>query len=321
MMENLSAFEKKLCNNLQMGLAVCRRPFAEAAKSLGVDEQQVLERTQDLVKRRVIRRIGAVINWRAIGNHSTLVAAHVGQDNLKEVVAAVNAMEGVSHNYLRQHHYNLWFTLRADFEEQVEAILANLSKRFGTAFHSLPAIKIFKLDVRFDAESDGTRLLTSDKAINHYKQVSLDETDKQILHKLYRGLEAAAEPFDILCNDELSIDEVLTRIKKLIDEGAIYRLGAVASHRKLGFVANAMFACEAGPDRIEQLGKSLAGAGNVSHCYERKTFDGWPYNLFGMMHGRSLEDIHEVAKNFVKKNDIKQWQLLATAEEFKKGSR
>jgi len=316
--EELSAFEKKLCNNLQIGLAVCRRPYAEAARALGGDEEQVLRCTQGLVKRGVIRRMGVALNWGLIGKAGTLVTAHVEQDKLKPVVSAVNALEGVSHNYLREHYYNLWFTLRADSHDHIEMILGDLSKRFGVAFHSLPAEHVFKLDARFDAESGGSRLLESDKPKPERGPVSLDETDREILSGLQKGLEVVAEPFEVLCKGGLKIDEALGRVKVMIDKGVINRLGAVVNHNKLGFKANAMFACEAGKDNIEQLGKELAEVGNVSHCYERITFEGWPYNLFGMMHGRCMEDIHTVAKKFVSERGIKSWQLLATAETFKK---
>ena len=318
MTDGLSLFEKKLCNNLQIGLRICRRPYAETAGALGTEEEAVLEGIRDLVKRKIIRRIGVAVNWRAIGLAGALVTAHIEQSNLKDVVAAVNSLEGVSHNYLREHHYNLWFTLRADSEEEVKTILMDLSKRFGAAFHSLPAERIFKLDARFDAESEGRRLLISDKAVPESGPIALDETDREILSGLQKGLEVVAEPFEALCKGSLKIDEVLSRIEGLIDKGAISRLGAVVNHNKLGFTANAMFVCKAEKDKIEQLGQALARLGNVSHCYERKPFEGWPYNIFGMMHGRSLEEIRHSAEGFVREQGIKSFELLATAATLKK---
>jgi DNA-binding Lrp family transcriptional regulator len=316
--EELSAFEKQLCNNLQMGLAVCSRPYAGAASALGVDEEQVLRCTRGLVKRGVIRRIGVALNWGLLGKAGTLVAAHVEQDNLKDAVEAVNALDGVSHNYLREHHYNLWFTLRADSQDHIEKILSDLSKRFGGVFHSLPAERIFKLDARFDAQSDGRRLLESDKPKTEYGSVTLDKTDKEILSGLQKGLEVIPEPFGVLCKGGLKIDEALGRIKAMMDKGVISRLGAIVNHNKLGFVANAMLVCEVEQGRVVEAGEKLAKVGIVSHCYQRRTFKGWPYNLFGMMHGRKLEDIHRVAEKFVSETGIKSWQLLATAETFKK---
>ena len=160
-MSGLSAFDKRLCNELQIGLPIAERPFAIIARILKSNENEVIKRTRTLVKLGVIRRLGVSINWRAIGKASTLVAAHVEQEDLKKVVSAVNKLQGVSHNYLREHHYNLWFTLRADSQKDIDAILKRLSKRFGAAFNSLPVERVFKLDARFDAASNGKRLLTA----------------------------------------------------------------------------------------------------------------------------------------------------------------
>jgi DNA-binding Lrp family transcriptional regulator len=116
----------------------------------------------------------------------------------------------------------------------------------------------------------------------------------------------------------LKIDEALGRIKAMMDKEVISRLGAVVNHNKLGFVANAMLVCEIKQAKVVEAGEKLMKVGIVSHCYQRRAFEGWPYNLFGMMHGRNLEDIRRVAEKFVSELGIKSWQLLATAETFKK---
>jgi len=110
-----------LCNLLQDGLPICKRPFADIAVKIGCDQQKIIELLKGLEEARIIRRIGALINYRALGKTGTLVAAHIPKKNLAEAAEAINALEGVSHNYLRQHHYNLWFTLQADSPEQIES--------------------------------------------------------------------------------------------------------------------------------------------------------------------------------------------------------
>ncbi len=177
-MSNLSAFDKRLCNELQIGLPIAERPFAIIARILKSNEAKVLKRTRALVKLGVIRRLGVSINWRAIGKASTLVAAHIEQEDLKKVISAVNKLKGVSHNYLREHHYNLWFTLRADSQKDIETILKKLSKRFGAAFNSLPVVRVFKLDARFDAASDGKRLLSGkQKTVDRRQRTENDVLD------------------------------------------------------------------------------------------------------------------------------------------------
>jgi DNA-binding Lrp family transcriptional regulator len=328
-MSNLSAFDKRLCNELQIGLPIAERPFAIIARILKTSEAKVLERTRALVKLSVIRRLGVSINWRAIGKASTLVAAHIEQENLKKVISAVNKLQGVSHNYLREHHYNLWFTLRADSQKDIDAILKKLSRRFGVAFNTLPVERIFKLDARFDAASNGKRLLPARclpcvaflssiaLAKEEAKQGPLCSIDEQILKGLQEGLKVVKRPFNFLGKDAFENYDSLLHIAGMIDDGVINRLGAMVNHNKLGFTANAMFVCKAKKSRAVEIGEKLAALGIVSHCYERKTFTGWPYNLFAMMHGCNMVDIRKVVERFAKSQGLKKWELLPTAEKLK----
>jgi DNA-binding Lrp family transcriptional regulator len=316
-MSNLSAFDKRLCNALQTGLPIAERPFAIIARLLKTSEAKVLERTRALVKLGVIRRLGVSINWRAIGKAGTLVAAHIEQKDLKKVVSAVNKLQGVSHNYLREHHYNLWFTLRADSQKDIDAILKKFSKRFGVRFNSLPVERVFKLDARFDATSDGKRLLSGCRMLNA-ERCTLYAVDRQILAKLQGGLKVVKRPFNFLGKDAFENYDSLIHIAEMIHSGVINRLGAMVNHNKLGFTANAMFACKANKSRAIKIGEKLAALGIVSHCYQRKTFKGWPYNIFAMMHGSDMREIHKVVERFVKKEGIKSFAVLPTAEKLKK---
>jgi DNA-binding Lrp family transcriptional regulator len=319
-MSHLSAFDKRLCNELQTGLPIAERPFAILARILKSSEAKVLKRTRALVKLGVIRRLGISINWRAIGKASTLVAAHIEQEDLKKVVSAVNKLQGVSHNYLREHHYNLWFTLRADSQKGLEIILKKFSKRFGVRFKTLPVVQVFKLDARFDATSSGRSLLggNAKNATRNTQYAQLGQLDKRILKGLQRGLKVVKRPFNFISDDEFEIYDGLLHIAGMIQDGVINRLGAMVNHNKLGFTANAMFACEAKKPRAIKIGEKLAALRIVSHCYERKKFKGWPYNIFAMMHGSSIGDIRKVVERFVKKEGIKSFAILPTAEKLKK---
>ena len=123
---NLTRLQKQLCNMLQEGLPICSRPFAEIAKSLNSNEKKVLQEINRLKINGTIRRICALVNYRALGRISTLVAAHVPEPNLQEIVEAVNSLENVSHNYLREHYYNLWFTLQGQTTEEIELTFSEL---------------------------------------------------------------------------------------------------------------------------------------------------------------------------------------------------
>ena len=319
----MTSFQKKLCNVLQEGLPICRRSFAEIAKILASDESKVLQQTNRLKELGVIRRICGLINYRALGMASTLVAAHVPPDIAKQVAKAINSLEGVSHNYQRNHYYNLWFTLRAPTTSQIEMTLAELSGRFGVDFHSLKAVRAFKLDVRFDAQSGGRKLLQDSERIsplsprplagaNKPARVEINQDQRKVIAGLQDALEITAEPFAFLCSEGLQEEDVLRIITELTDKGVIRRIAAVVDHRKLGFVANVLFACEVPPDRIVRAGERLASLPIVSHCYERQTFEGWPYNLFAMMHGQNVSEIQHAINKFTQAEAIHSFQLLPT---------
>ena len=307
-----------MCNLLQDGLPVCRRPFAGLAEFLNSSEREVLQQTEQLKTTGVIRRICALIDYRALGMTGTLVAAHIRQENLQEIADAVNSLENVSHNYLRKHHYNLWFTLQAESAKQIELILSNLSGRFGVDFHSLPVERVFKLDVRFDAVDD--RGLKSEVIgqKNPSLRENLSSVQKLILSKLQNDLKVIARPFDFLCSESLETEKVLRIIQELIDKGVVRRIAAVVDHRKLGFAANVLFCCELERGRVVEAGKRLARFGTVTHCYQRKTFEGWPYNLFAMMHGKTMGDVQRVIDRFTKAEKIDSFELLPTTAELKK---
>jgi len=330
----LTKFQKRLCNVLQEDLPICWRPFDDLAKFLGTDENTLLDQIEHLKKLGVVRRFRALINYRALGLTSTLVAAHVPQESLQAVAEAVNALEEVSHNYLRQHYYNLWFTLQAQSSQKIELTMSALSGRFGIDFHSLPVKRFFKLDVRFDVEGEGSAdagFLQNVGRLYREETVELNENQKRILSALQGELRLTSEPFAPhqlgvslssigagSCGEKLEEEEVLQIIKGLIDSGVIRRIAAVVNHRRLGFVANVMFAGEVQRDRIVEAGERLACFGIVSHCYERKTFEGWPYNLFAMIHGRSMGEIQHAVNRFIEAEKIDSFVLLPTAKELKK---
>lgn len=314
----LTDFQKGLLNILQSGLPVCQRPYAAIARELAVDEERVLNEVAGLREAGVIRRIRAVIDYRALGFAGTLATVHVPEYKLDTVAGAVNALEGVSHNYLRKHYYNMWFTLQERSEEAIDARLAGLSERLGIAFHSLPVVRYFKLDVRFDA-ADGQRILLGNaKPSAAADVVELTDIEKQFLPLLQREVPVVSEPFDAMAGEPFSSDRILMLLEGLLEKGVIRRIAGVVNHRKLGFAANAMFVADVPERAIVEAGRKLASTGVVSHCYERRTFSGWPYNLFGMMHGRTMDQIHGQVRAFIEENSVADYDLLSTAAELKK---
>lgn len=142
--------DKAILRAVQSRLPVDARPFLRLGQELGLSEDEVLSRLARLKAEGIIRRIGGNFSSSALGFASTLCAAKVPQDKLDAFVAAVNAFPGVTHNYLRRHPYNVWFTFIAESAEMIAAHLAQLSRETGVEdILNLPAARLFKIQVDF----------------------------------------------------------------------------------------------------------------------------------------------------------------------------
>ncbi|MBN1124317.1 MAG: hypothetical protein JXA82_04860 [Sedimentisphaerales bacterium] len=314
----LSDFEKILLTMLQDPLPICRHPFAEVGIRLDVDELTIIETIQDLKKRGLIRRFRSQLNYRTLGRTAVLVAVSVPEDKLLEIVERINAEPGVSHNYLRDHEYNVWFTLQGWNDEEIEKKLTELDRRCGVNFHPMPATKLFKLDVRFRltgkapiAASIPTDSLTPG-------DIELSLLEKKILPRLQDEFPIVSEPFDEIAGKDLSVVEVIETIHALTEKGVLRRIAAVLNYHKLGYTANLIFCAKVDSQRVDSVGQALAAVPQVSHCYERKTFPGFEYNLFGMMHARSQGEIRNAVQRFTTTHGIAEYALLGTRQELKK---
>jgi len=149
-MTALKKIEQQVLEVIQQRFPIAPRPYEELARELGFTEDEVFEAVQNLCKKGIIRRLGGSFDSRKIGYKSTLVALSAPQDRLGEVVEIVNSYPGVTHNYEREGKYNVWFTLIAGSEKEIEEILADIKRRAGVEVLNLPATRVFKIKVDFD---------------------------------------------------------------------------------------------------------------------------------------------------------------------------
>jgi len=147
--------DRRLLDIIQSDYPVTHRPYAEVGRQLGIGEDEALERVRALKGSGVIRRMGASFSSRHLGWHSTLCAARVPKDRLDDFVAAVNAHDGVTHNYLRDHEINVWFTYIGPGREAVRSALAEIEAATGIEVLYLPATKLFKIKVDFKMNDNG----------------------------------------------------------------------------------------------------------------------------------------------------------------------
>jgi DNA-binding Lrp family transcriptional regulator len=297
---------------VQNPLPLTERPFLALAQQAGCSEAEVISAMQRLKAQGYIRRYRAQLDYKRLGRVATLVTASVPTEKLDAVAEAVNALEGVSHNYLRNYRFNLWFTCQDESFERIEAILGKLTQQTGVEFRALPAETVYKLDVRFDPEGPSAK----DFLAGEYQPVGepggvveLTADQRQALRLLQDDIALTQSPLG---------PDLLKIAQELSDKGVIRRIAAVLDHRKLGYTVNVMLAAVVEKVRMDAAGKAMASCAAVSHCYQRKPFAGWPYNLFAMIHAGRMEDVQRFIDELAEEYRICDYALLPTVREFKK---
>ena len=138
-----------LLNRVQRNFPVCHDPFAQLAAELALDKSEIIERLNSLQTQGAISRFGAVVNHKRAGS-STLAALKVPQDRIEDTAFLVNSFEGVNHNYLREHDYNMWFVVTGETRKKVESILQQIQSHTGFELLNLPMEKGYHIDLAFD---------------------------------------------------------------------------------------------------------------------------------------------------------------------------
>ncbi len=316
----LTKLEKRILGLIQEPLKVCRRPFLTVARKAGCTPGQCLKIIAQLKAAGYIRRFSVTVNYSVLGRTAALVAASVPPEKLDKVITAVNLLEGVSHHYLRKHTFNLWFTLQDKSSRKIQNTLHQLAQKTGSRFYSLPAVSVFKLDARFSPQGPSQKDFKAGRFLPPETvpvKVSLTATERKVLSVLQDEFPIVDRPFDVLAAKS-GIGNFMEMTLGLISKKAFRRISAVAAYRRLGYKANVM-ACFAVPsEEIEAAAEWLSQRPAVSHCYQRKIFPGWPYNLFAMMHGGRMGDLRAFATAAARRFGIAEWVLLPTQKELKK---
>jgi len=318
---NLDELDNRVLSVIQTDLPVCERPFEALAERLGHDGEEVVARITRLRADKVIRRLGPVFDSRRLGYVSTLVGARIPAERLDETARLVNQLPGVTHNYRRQHAYNLWFTVTAKSAEDLERAIEDLRQRTRIPdFYSLPARAVYKTRVNFHL-SDELRAPAAVPIVPGRDAIRLDESQKELVRLLQDGLPVTPEPFAKLARRlGWSTQRVLKQISDWLAAGVIRRFGATIDHRKVGFRSNGMAVFCAPLDRIDAAGAHLALYPEVTHCYHRRPLPDWPCNLFAMVHGRSAEAVLRFVACVAGELDLTDYEVLFSTTEYKKTS-
>ncbi|MBW2269914.1 MAG: Lrp/AsnC family transcriptional regulator [Deltaproteobacteria bacterium] len=302
---------------IQAGVPFVERPFEQLGAELGLGESEVLAGLHALSEQKILREISAVLEGTALGYDSALVAGVVPHDDVERIAKIVSAHPTVTHNYLRNHHYNLWFTLAVPREMSLEQTLDILARESGVpGFHPLRRTHTFKIGVNFDPET--RKNASTVVAATAVQPVHVGEREARLFRALQVPLPLTRRPFDEQAQRAgVEADELLRFARRHLG-GAIRRYVGTLRHRKLGVRANGMVVWRAPEEQVEALGQQLANAPEVSHCYARNAIENFPYTLYSMVHGPDRESCYEVANRLADATGIDDFAVLFSEAEFKK---
>jgi DNA-binding Lrp family transcriptional regulator len=322
----LDATDKRLMNLLQSSFPLVAEPYALLAREhdLGLDD--LMERTQRLVDERIIREITPIFDTRALGYESMLVAAKVDPEHPHRAAKIINSHPGVSHNYLRTHEFNLWFTIATppDSELGLQGTLEVLQRLTGSeSIRQLPTLKLFKINMNLEMEKGTEALAAAAEAATprELEPQPYDDTDIAVIRALQGPMEVADRPYDdAAATVGMSTEQLLEHLRGMVDRKILRRVAAILFHRRAGFSANGMGVWKVPDEQILEVGKRMSAVRGISHCYERPTYEDWPYSVFTMAHGRSKEECDAILQSIADEHDLhgEDRATLYSSTEFKK---
>ena len=321
-LQTIDSLDKQLLNEIQWQFPLVDRPFLEISKRYDVSEEEVLERIRILKRIGLIRQINAIFDTRRLGYKSTLVAFSVLKDKLEQVANEVNSHPGVSHNYERNHEYNMWFTLAVPPFGDMKRDLERMATLDGVVkYRVLPTLKLYKIGVKLDVlnqDPSDPKPTEQLKTVSQAKFTATD-SDKRFIRVLQEDIETTSEPFQKAARVlGISTGELFAKAKEYEQIGVMRRFAAILRHRDAGFSANGMVVWKVPDNKIDEVGYKLAEFPQVSHCYRRPVFSDWPFNLFSMVHARTLSAAERIAQTMSSVVKIQEYSILFSTREFKK---
>jgi DNA-binding Lrp family transcriptional regulator len=311
--------DRQLLNLAQKEVPLVPRPFEALANELGTTEDDVITRLgvwRD--QKKVIRQISAIFDTRKLGYRSMLVAMRIPSDKIDEGAKLVNEHPGVSHNYERDHEFNLWFTIATPPGMSLEAHVDRLHDLTGAeTTRMLPTLKMFKIEVRLDVESGVSNADSPPPAQVEIPPLTSD--DIRAIRALQQDMPLVSRPYAVEAEGEgFTEDELLAFAHKFVADTRMRRCAAILAHRRAGFLSNGMGVWKMDEDRAEELGYKIASFPQVTHCYQRPTYEDWPYRVFSMVHARTEEQVRGVIENISDETGLREYDILFSTKEYKK---
>jgi DNA-binding Lrp family transcriptional regulator len=320
--QQLDGLDKKLLNEIQWVFPLAERPYLEIAKRHAVLEGEAMRRIAALKEIGIIRQINAIFDTRRLGYKSALVAFAIQPEKLDQVAKRVNEHPGVSHNYERNHEYNMWFTLAVPPGSDMKQDLDNMAGLDGVIkYRVLPTLKLYKIGVKLDMVNDDAERPEPTDDVKEFnpEKVQLSERDKEFIRELQKDLEVLPQPFDQPAHNlGITTPELFAKAQEYESIGIMRRFAAILRHRDAGFVANGMVVWRVPDDKIDDVGFKLAAFPQVSHCYRRPLYPDWRFNLFSMVHARTAQAAEKLAQEMSQMIGVSDYKILFSSREFKK---
>lgn len=317
--------DKRLLNLMQGSFPIARRPYQHVAAEAGIGEDEVLQRVRRLIDERIIRQVTPIYDTRAFGYSSMLVAAKVDPENPWRAANIINEHPGVSHNYLRNHEFNIWFTIATEPDSPLglERTLEVLGAAAGAeSIRELPTLKLFKIRMDLEMEASTETLakpVGEAVAPAETEPQPYDELDRAVVRATQGDLPVVSEPYAKAAAElNLTQEQLLKHLETMVERRLLRRVAAILFHRRAGFSANGMGVWNVPEDKTMEIGLQMASFRGISHCYQRPTYQDWPYSVFTMAHGRSKEECDAILDSIAEQTGISDRATLYSSTEFKK---
>lgn len=310
-MQEIDQRDRELLTALQGELPLVSTPFAVVGQNIDMSEKEVIKRTERLRHEGLVKQLTGSFDMRALGYRSCLVAARVNEDHVDDAAAIVGAHPGVTQNYRRNHEFNLWFTIAVSPTSQLGLdrtieILGDEAR--CEAMRALPTTKLYK---SASAETHG--VFASEP------QTPLTATEIEAVRLLQEDLPLQPRPFDAMARSgTIAADQLLAIAKDFRKRGQMRRFGAVIQTKKPGFSASAMGVWIAPAERADEIGELMSRHRGVSHCYLRPVHPDWPYNIYTIVHGRSIDECESILSDLSIDSGITERRALYPTREYKK---
>lgn len=313
--------DARVLNRVQMGIPCVSEPFQVIAEEIGLTEDEVFEIIARLKKNKIIRNISGIFNGKKLGYYLSLVAFEIPGERVYAAAEIISSHPGVSHNYLRNHRYNIWFTLAEESEEDFNRTVTVLAaKAEASDYLVLKNETLLKIGVFLNiGDNEEASDLTLPYGPEYTSYLELDETAKDAVLLLQQDLPVERSPFKKIAERGKYLhaeDQLLSYFLAFTESGIMRRYAAVLKHRSAGYTANAMTAWKS--DDMTDLDIFIKEK-SISHLYLRTVYPGrWEHPLFAMIHAKSGNELKSIINNLSEKSGVTDYLALESLKEFKK---